>query len=112
MKAKEVIEMFNNSALKARHGDVVLLKVDRHFETEGEVGKVVAEGEATGHAHRIMDKAEVKKVSGAVDQMLVKVLENTEILHEEHDDGPLEKGTYVSGIQRQYNPAGWTRVVD
>lgn len=114
MKASEVINMFKNSSMLARHGDVVLVKVPTpNVETlDDDPRGVVADGEATGHAHRVVSKAKVAKIKGEVDQMLIKAFGKTYIDHEEHAKGELKRGTYITGIQRQYNPEGWSKVVD
>lgn len=111
MKASDVIGMFKDG-FKARHGDVVIVKSQAEIETDGDNKGIVAEGEATGHAHRVLSKAQVERVKGQVDQMVIRVLANTQISHEEHADGALNAGQYISGIQRQYRPDGWARVTD
>lgn len=116
MKAKDIIDMFNSSKMLARHGDVVLVKTDLDAEVEGNPSHVVAEGEVTGHAHRLatrdLSAAQVSKIKGQIDQMVLRVVGDTALTHEEHDDGDLTSGQYFTGIQKMYNPAGWRRVVD
>lgn len=111
MKAKDVIQLFRSAKFLARHGDVVLIR-DDSVEGDGQKrAPVVAEGEATGHAHRVT-KATVQRAQDAIDQMLVRVSRKANLTHEEHDDGALPKGTYRSGIQKQFSPSGWRRVED
>lgn len=109
MNLEQVIEMFENAKFKARHGDVVLVRTKENIETDIDMNGVVAEGEATGHAHKVLTGAEVKKVKDEINQMIIRVTKETHLQHEEHDDGPLAKGNYLTGIQKQY---GWKSVVD
>lgn len=112
MTPKQLLKWFDGAAFKARHGDVVIVR-DAGAPQDGKDAKgVVAEGEATGHAHRI-SKAKVKHVIGDMLQRVVTVARGSGLLsHEEHKTNPLPKGTYRTGIQKQESPEGWTRVVD
>lgn len=62
----------------------------------------VAEGEVTGHFHRIKENAEVFK---SVDDecLLLRVLEPTKITHEEHDALDLYSGNFKINIKREYD---------
>jgi hypothetical protein len=67
---------------------------------------VLAEGEATGHAHAIRD-GEVREYwwSGPKDgpsQWLIDVLEECTVTHEEHAPVPLRRGVYRIVRQREY----------
>ena len=63
---------------------------------------VLADGEMTGHAHRIIANA----VSGSVDvdgQLYVEVhAEKAEVVHPEHDTLTLPPGAYCVVRQREY----------
>lgn len=98
-----------------RQGDVLLVKKD--LPTEGEVqpkkGRIIlAEGEATGHAHAIpTDEADVVV---AANMRFVVVPEDGEatLTHEEHAPAKLFGGSYLTGAQVEYSPAAVRRVLD
>lgn len=81
-----------------RQGDVMLRKVAAMtagaIEQEPTMrGVVLAEGEATGHAHRIFRGAVMFRDDGA-GRAFVAVSETTSLTHEEHDTIPLLAGIY------------------
>lgn len=113
MNAKQVIGMFEDAKFKGRHGDVVIVRDDGAKGDGKKLGAVLAEGEATGHAHRIAKgKADVQAVANSVAQRLVNVAQAAVVDHEEHTAQKLPKGTYRSGIQAQWTPEGLRRVLD
>ena len=92
----------------ARQGDVLLL---RRAPAPGAVekphdprGVVLAEGEATGHCHRITDPGVCSLRAEGVAWDLLQVGEGIigRLRHEEHAVGP---GTYEVRIQKEYD---WT----
>ena len=96
--------------MKYRHGDVLIQKVN------GVKGKklnhlVLAEGEITGHAHRITEgAAELYEHEGV---LFLRVLSETASLtHEEHKGIKLPQGDYQITIQREFTPDGWRTVAD
>lgn len=93
-----------------RHGDVILQKVS---EIKGTKLKhlVLAEGEVTGHAHRITEgEAELYEHEGT---LYLSVKEGgASLTHEEHKEIKLPEGKYKITIQREYEPNGWRRVAD
>jgi hypothetical protein len=112
-----------------RQGDVLLVPVDEQAP-KGELVKwqagrlVLAEGEATGHAHAIRARQTrlvrharptgvVHRWHGArTEQRLVLVVERPALLeHEEHDPIRVLPGVYEVRRQREYVPAGarWVR---
>lgn len=93
-----------------RQGDVIIKKVD------GIKGKMLkhltlAEGEMTGHAHRITEgEAELYEHEGT---LFLKVKSDKATLtHEEHSRIELPKGDFQISIQREYSPDGWRNVSD
>jgi hypothetical protein len=92
-----------------RQGDVLLLPVDelpagRHRTLPG---GVVAEGEATGHAHAITGPARVvtsTRRGGAGDLFVVVHTDGATLRHEEHDPITLAAGVYRVVRQREYAP--------
>lgn len=93
-----------------RQGDVILLPVQ---QTEGQKLShlILAEGEVTGHAHRISQgKAELYEREGT---LYLRVLSDTATLtHEEHQAITIPQGNWASKIQREYEPQGWRNVAD
>jgi hypothetical protein len=102
-----------------RQGDVLLVAVPelpdgaRPQPRHGRL--VLAEGEATGHAHAIEtpDAREFR----VGDERFVLVRSAAQLIHEEHATIDLPPATYRVVIQREYEPApigspAWRRVVD
>lgn len=93
-----------------RQGDVILLPVK---QTEGKkLGHLtLAEGEVTGHSHRITKgEAELYKRD---DTLYLRVFSGEALLtHEEHKAIPIPQGNWIIRIQREYKPAGWGYVID
>ena len=76
---------------------------------------VLAEGEATGHAHAIAEPDAREFRVG--DERFVLVRSAAQLIHEEHATIDLPPGAYRVVIQREYAPAplpenAWRRVVD
>lgn len=71
-------------------------------KTKTEVSRVVAEGEATGHAHRVSKRARVEVIDGT-HRRLIATGESV-ITHEEHKTLTIKKGTYQTGIVREIDP--------
>lgn len=96
--------------MKFRHGDVLIKKIDV-IKGKKLNHLVLAEGEVTGHAHRITQgEAELYEQDG----VLYLHVESEEALltHEEHKPIALPKGDYEITIQRTYTPSGWLKVAD
>lgn len=97
-----------------RHGDVIILdSVPLPDGAEQSVSNIVAEGEATGHAHRITN-GEVWDHEG---RLYVSANEDAALIHEEHSRLPLsalEPGmAYPIIIQREYDDEQeWRQVAD
>lgn len=98
-----------------RQGDVLLIPCSEK-EHEGEVVKpvngklVLAEGEATGHAHAIAAQyVEMRRKAAAITLLIVR-----EVLlkHEEHGDIPVPSGNYRVVRQREYSPEEIRNVAD
>lgn len=117
MDAKNVIKMFEGRGFRSRHGDVVLV-ADAEAEAGRKLPPVLAEGEATGHAHRIVfargkSTAEVYRVAKETVQRLLRVTaEKAQVDHEEHTQQDMPKGRYRVGILAQWTPTGLRPVVD
>jgi hypothetical protein len=92
-----------------RQGDVLLIPVDR-IPDDGfvvELGSriVLAEGEATGHAHAVLGDG-VELVETDDETRYVEVVGPTpaKLVHEEHATISLKPGAYEVRRQREYVP--------
>lgn len=110
--------MFNRpSSHKApalwRQGDVFLTAVaSLPAKDRVERRPVLAEGEITGHAHRLQDPASGQVFSVGSDLYLEVIAEKATIIHDEHGPVTLPRGGYAIRIQREYSPKEIRRVVD
>ena len=109
--------------LTFRQGDVLLLAIEALPEeaaAERRVGRIVlAEGEATGHAHAIHeDDARTFTHDG---QRYLLTKSKAQLIHEEHAPIDVPRGAYRIIVQREYEPdpirsvaptQQWRRVVD
>ncbi len=93
-----------------RQGDVIVLPVE---ELSGQKlpHLTLAEGEVTGHKHRISEGlAELYEKDGT---FYLRVLSDTATLtHEEHRAIEIPQGNWTIRIQREYEPQGWRYVAD
>lgn len=93
-----------------RQGDVILLPVQ---QVEGEKlhHLTLAEGEVTGHKHRIKEgQAELYEKQGT---LYLSVISEVALLnHEEHQAISIPQGIWMVRIQREYEPEGWRYVAD
>jgi hypothetical protein len=89
------------------HGDVILKRIDsipkdaKKIVCEKEI--VLAEGEVTFHAHRILDLsgAELRQ-SGSV--MYLHLDQPKDLVHEEHGKLRVEPGDYEIDRVKEFNP--------
>jgi hypothetical protein len=92
--------------LSFRQGDVLLLAVSGlplAAQLEPRSGRIVlAEGEATGHAHAIED-AEARTFAFAGQRYLL-TKSKAQLIHEEHAPIEVPPGTYRVVLQREYEP--------
>lgn len=93
-----------------RQGDVILLPTQQ-FEGKKLPHLTLAEGEVTGHKHRISEGlAELYEKDGT---LYLRVLSDTAILtHEEHQAITVPQGDWAVRIQREYEPQSWRYVAD
>lgn len=96
--------------LPIRQGDVLLKSID-NIKGHKLPHLTLAEGEVTGHSHRISKgQAELYQKG---DILYLKVLSETATLtHEEHKAIPIPQGNWMVKIQREYEPKGWRYVSD
>jgi hypothetical protein len=96
-----------------RQGDVFLISTSE-LPAKGRLERkpVLAEGEVTGHAHRLEDPASARVFSVGSGLFLEVLAETATIIHEEHGPVTLPRGGYEIRIQREYSPEEIRRVVD
>jgi len=100
-----------------RQGDVLLVRFRprrwgalAHVERAG--GRIVlAEGEATGHAH-VIDSPLAELYQDRLENRYLKLDGPAELRHEEHAPVALEPGVYRVLRQREYAPKSNRRVSD
>lgn len=89
-----------------QHGDVLLKKMAKLPKGVVEVPRVdglliLAEGEATGHHHMVVDKTAVLwELNG---NLYLEVTETVTITHEEHKALPIPTGIYRVGRVKEYD---------
>jgi len=96
-----------------RQGDVFIIATPK-LPANGRQDRrpVLAEGEVTGHAHRIADPASGRVFSVGPELYLEVVGESATIVHEEHGPITLPRGGYTVRIQREYSPEEIRQVMD
>jgi hypothetical protein len=88
------------------HGDVRLFLLESLPEGLEAFGKnSVAEGEVTGHAHRVDSNAEVL-VDPKTHTRYLHVVAPSNLTHEEHDTRTVPPGVYRIGIVRETDHIG------
>lgn len=86
-----------------RHGDLLIRKCEPKNGLKVVENKVVEEGEATGHYHRIQGDGGTVLVDEQ-ETKYIEVGELVEITHEEHNPITIPPGFYEVVRQREYNP--------
>lgn len=108
-----------DAPITLRQGDVLLMQVDsippvaRQERRSGRI--VLAEGEATGHAHAIHDGDARTFVHGEERYLLTR--SRAQLVHEEHAAIDVPAGSWRIVQQREYEPSvgtyrSWRPVVD
>ncbi len=89
--------------LQIRQGDLLFVKIERIPERVKKTDHLIlAEGETTGHMHQILtDTAELYEDGNVA---FLKVLSESEVVHEEHVTIILPKGFFKIIRQREYTP--------
>jgi hypothetical protein len=68
---------------------------------------VLAEGELTGHQHRIEDSSTAAVFEHRGRVFLDVVAERARLVHQEHGSIELVRGSYFVWRQREYDPSRW-----
>ena len=95
-----------------RQGDVLIVGVAELPEGLNEVGGpvILAQGEATGHAHVIAEEDVELLIKDA--EMYLRVPRKATVVHQEHAPVALPAGDYRVIRQREYSPRGTRYVAD
>lgn len=92
-----------------RHGDVILQKTEKVLGKQEKAEEtILAEGEVTGHAHRLSGSLLVSEFEG---QRFVELEDDGVLSHEEHDPLTIPRGKYQVLLQREVDLAGEVRQV-
>lgn len=95
-----------------RQGDVFLIKIAQLPKDLKPRPPVLAEGEMTGHAHRLKTGSSAR-VLGDGKKLFLEVRDKqVTIEHEEHGPIELPPGDYEVRIQREYHPREIRYVID
>jgi hypothetical protein len=91
---------------KLQQGDVIIrrtkgIPVGAKRVTKSSRGFVLAEGEATGHAHVIGDDIKMYEKGGV---LFIKANKSVTVKHEEHKPITLSRGSYAIGFVREQDP--------
>ena len=101
--------------MQARQGDVLIERVralPANAKPQERNGRVVlADGEVTGHAHRV-ERADVAELYDSDRGTFLTVRETTRAVHEEHGPVTLLPGVYRVTRQREYAPDAIRNVAD
>jgi len=86
-----------------RQGDILFTLVDAlpALDLEASESDIVAEGEVTGHAHRLVDGVVYTNALGA---MYLQCIKAGQVVHEEHKTVSLPAGVWQVTRQREYTP--------
>ncbi|MBL1174889.1 hypothetical protein [Pantanalinema sp. GBBB05] len=95
-----------------RQGDVILMPIPANRATGQLIPHLtLAEGEVTGHRHRISEgSAELREQDGVMYLMVDS--DTATLTHEEHKSIQIPQGAWMVRIQRQYEPGEWGYVED
>ena len=84
-----------------QQGDVTIKPVGIPQAAQRVNVNILADGEATGHAHRVVGDAELLRMG---DRLFLRVLGgDVRVIHEEHKEIPLPPGEYEIGRVREYD---------
>ncbi len=99
-----------------RQGDVLLVQeksLPRNKSAASDQAPIVlAYGEVTGHAHRILDSLNQAKLWDAGAERYLQVISTVALTHEEHSALTIDPGIYRVVIQMEYTPLEIRHVED
>lgn len=86
-----------------QHGDVTIVSADIPAAAQKIEQRILAEGETTGHSHRLLDEADVDVYEHEGTLFLRVGPRGAELTHEEHGLGLISEGTYQVGRVQEYD---------
>lgn len=96
-----------------RQGDVFLVETTAWPEGLKVRPPILAEGEVTGHAHRLSSGSTAQVLGDANGRLFLEVTgTEASVVHEEHGPVTVPRGRYEVRIQREYHPTEIRRVLD
>jgi hypothetical protein len=96
-----------------RHGDVFIAQVPAIPPDARSLPHcILAEGELTGHSHRVEGAGVAELYELGEERYLRIVAESAPVVHQEHRTITLPQGTYRVWGQREYTPQAIVRVLD
>jgi hypothetical protein len=96
-----------------RHGDVLIAQVLAIPSGARSLPHcILAEGELTGHSHRLEGAGVAELYELGEDRYLRIVAESASVVHQEHRAITLPRGIYRVWRQREYTPKAIVRVLD
>ncbi len=88
-----------------RHGDVLVTAIGAiPIDAIKRPHLVLAEGEVTGHAHRVAESGSAELFQRGSEMFLRVLAQTARIIHEEHGPITLPAGDYRVWRQREYTP--------
>jgi hypothetical protein len=108
----EIKNRFIKEKAMFRQGDLLFTEVSEiPSENKRDDSKIIAQGEATGHHHRLRN-GKGRLLLWAAGIAYIKNTYKAFIDHEEHKTITLPPGQWQVIRQREYEPAGWRQVND
>ena len=96
-----------------RHGDVLIRRIARlPIGAQPREGTTLAQGELTGHSHRLQQPHAVQLWGQGSDLFLEVKAKTATLVHEEHQAIELPQGMYRVWRQREYRPDAYVEVMD
>jgi hypothetical protein len=95
-----------------RQGDIIFKKIsEEEFKERAKKFKkkifknqfIVARGEATGHAHKLVDFEKIIVLQDTEGKFYLNLPQNTKLIHEEHLPIELESGYYQVLKEKEYD---------
>lgn len=103
----------NQIGVLYRHGDVLIRRVaNLPTAAQKREGATLAEGELTGHSHRIQQTNAVQLWAQGSNLFLEVKEPSATLIHEEHRSIELPQGVYHVWRQREYRPDAYVEVMD
>lgn len=96
--------------MQIRQGDVFLESINEIPKETKEKDKILAYGEATGHHHRFENNEARVFIDNSGNQYC-QLEEQSELIHEEHDNIKIPKGNWIVRKQREYDVSEGVRQV-